>query len=133
MIDPGALYGQNASSLSQERDSTNVVSGIDWLVQQNGGQFDPVLFGDYREPQDAITSGDYGYFNDAFSLYEFSPFSNNNNTSITQQPVKSIVEQAEETQNADVEPLPTESTADRVEVNCNRLWSVLSLSLSCLQ
>ncbi|KAI9790986.1 MAG: DNA-binding transcription factor yap1 [Peltula sp. TS41687] len=119
-ITGGALYGQNGS---QEKDSTKAVSGIDWLVQQNGGQFDPVLFGDYRESQDAITSGDYGFFNDAFPLYDFSPFPVNNNTATTQQqPGKSIVEQTEERQDAEVEPVPAENTLDRVEVNCNRLW-----------
>ncbi|KAI9844249.1 MAG: DNA-binding transcription factor yap1 [Thelocarpon superellum] len=53
------------------------LNGIDWLAQQNGGQFDPVLFGDYREPQDAITSGEYdSYFNEAFPLPDLSaPFS----------------------------------------------------------
>ncbi|KAI9682398.1 MAG: DNA-binding transcription factor yap1 [Caeruleum heppii] len=55
--------------------STNF-NGIDWLAQQNGGQFDPVLFGDYREPQDAITTGDFGaYFSEAFPLPDLgSPF-----------------------------------------------------------
>ncbi|EEH05660.1 conserved hypothetical protein [Histoplasma capsulatum G186AR] len=46
--------------------------GIDWLAQQNGGQFDPVLFGDYRDPQDAVLSQDFGnFFNDALPFPEF--------------------------------------------------------------
>ena len=55
------------------------INGIDWLAQQNGGQFDPVLFGDYREPQEAITSGDYDtFFNEAFPLPDLnSPFNDN--------------------------------------------------------
>ncbi len=52
--------------------SSGIVNGIDWMAQQNGGRFDPVLFGDYREPQEAITSGDYGFFSDAFPTYNFS-------------------------------------------------------------
>ena len=43
------------------------------MAQQNGGAFDPVLFGDYRDPQDNIlnnnTFGDF--FNDAFPLQDF--------------------------------------------------------------
>jgi AP-1-like factor len=52
--------------------SMSMVPSFDWLAQQNGGQFDPVLFGDYREPQDAITSGDYGFFSDALPFFDFS-------------------------------------------------------------
>ena len=48
--------------------------GFDWLANENNsGQFDPILFGQYRESQDAIVgTGDFtnGFFNDAlpFSL-----------------------------------------------------------------
>lgn len=40
---------------------------LDWLASQNNGQFDPVLFGDYRESQDAVVGdGDFsnGLFDD---------------------------------------------------------------------
>lgn len=50
--------------------------GIDWMASQNGGQFDPVLFGDYRESQDAVVGdGDFknGFFNDAYPLDFGSP------------------------------------------------------------
>lgn len=62
---------------------SNDIHGIDWLAQQNGGQFDPVLFGDYREPQEKFsTSYSYdGYFNDAFSFQDFSnPFNTGETT-----------------------------------------------------
>lgn len=49
------------------------INGIDWMAQQNGGIFDPVLFGDYRDPQDNIlnnnTFGDF--FDDAFPSQDF--------------------------------------------------------------
>jgi len=49
------------------------VNSIDWLAQQNGGQFDPVLFGDYRDPQDNILNNPFGnFFNDAFPIQDFS-------------------------------------------------------------
>lgn len=53
------------------------MNSLDWLATQNGGQFDPVLFGDYRESQDAIIGdGDFnnGFFNDAFPYDMGSPF-----------------------------------------------------------
>ena len=43
------------------------------MAQQNGGTFDPVLFGDYRDPQDNILNNSaFGdFFNDAFPLQDF--------------------------------------------------------------
>jgi len=44
------------------------VGGIDYFANQNGGQFDPVLFGEYRDSNVAIIGdGDFtgGFFNDA--------------------------------------------------------------------
>jgi AP-1-like factor len=56
----------------------NNLKDFDWFANQNGGQFDPVLFGDYREPQNAIVGdGDFtgGFFNDAMPTMDFSsPF-----------------------------------------------------------
>lgn len=50
---------------SAQDTSTYDFTNVDWLSHQNGGQFDPVLFGDYREPQEAIVGdGDFtsGFF-----------------------------------------------------------------------
>ena len=47
------------------------------MAQQNGGQFDPLLFGDYRDPQENILNNSNfgGFFNDAFLAQDFnSPF-----------------------------------------------------------
>jgi len=52
-------------------------NSVDWLATQNGGQFDPVLFGDYRDSQDAIIGGgDFtgGFFEDSFANFN-SPVS----------------------------------------------------------
>ncbi|RWA14833.1 hypothetical protein EKO27_g285 [Xylaria grammica] len=52
-------------------------TNFDWLSQQNGGQFDPQLFGDYREPQSNIlanTTFDDSFFNDAFDADFLAPF-----------------------------------------------------------
>ena len=43
------------------------------MAQQNGGAFDPVLFGDYRDPQDNVLNNNvFGdFFNDAFLSQDF--------------------------------------------------------------
>jgi len=69
---PATSTSNNISSI------TDPVKGFDWFANQNGGQFDPVLFGDYREPQSAIVGdGDFtgGFFNDAMPTVDLSsPF-----------------------------------------------------------
>lgn len=53
-------------------------SGFNFLAQQNGGNFDPVLFGTYRETQDNILSQDFGsFFNDAYPLPDLGSPSHN--------------------------------------------------------
>ncbi|RYP76497.1 hypothetical protein DL771_001731 [Monosporascus sp. 5C6A] len=50
---------------------------FDWLPSQNGGQFDPQLFGGYREPQNNIlanTTFDDSFFNDAFDIDFTTPY-----------------------------------------------------------
>lgn len=50
--------------------------GAEWLAQQNGGQFDPQLFGDYREPQQNVLANPSfdEFFNDAFDADFFTPY-----------------------------------------------------------
>lgn len=69
-------YSNNfEASSSILKSPLNDINGIDWLAQQNGGQFDPVLFGDYREPQEKFLNSYDGYFNEAFPFQDFSnPF-----------------------------------------------------------
>ncbi|RDL37195.1 PAP1-domain-containing protein [Venustampulla echinocandica] len=112
-------------------DSSNIdnpafdVNGIDWFAQQNGNQFDPQLFGDYREPQDNIISGDaFGdsFFSDAFAVPDFtSPFN------IEPSPAphkKDLVQQIDEQQNeGDEEVVPAEDTTKLL--NCNTIWDRL--------
>ncbi|KFY24946.1 hypothetical protein V493_04929 [Pseudogymnoascus sp. VKM F-4281 (FW-2241)] len=46
------------------------INSLDWLAAQNGNQFDPQLFGDYREPHDNILTGLYddSFFSEAFAM-----------------------------------------------------------------
>ncbi|MCJ1469547.1 DNA-binding transcription factor yap1 [Pseudocyphellaria aurata] len=107
---------------------TNDFHGIDWMAQQNGGQFDPILFGDYRDPQDNIlnnnTFGDF--FNDAFLPQDFSnPF--NTGDFIASPPSKRDLMKEVEIQqlgNDDIfsaRPATTVNDTNQT-IGCNKLW-----------
>ena len=101
-----------------------LVNGIDWLAQQNGGQFDPVLFGDYREPQEAITSGDYGFFGDSFPRYDFGgPLNGGYPPSQTSTKITAHHQEVAEHPPAHAKPAMTAEEQSKVEVNCDTLWS----------
>ncbi|CZR52035.1 related to AP1-like transcription factor [Phialocephala subalpina] len=101
------------------------VNGIDWFAQQNGNQFDPQLFGDYRDPQDNIMQNEAAFsdnfFTDAFALPEFaSPF---NMAPSPVPPKKDLVAQIDEKQNEDDEVVPGEDTSQML--TCNTIWDRL--------
>ncbi|KAL5350817.1 DNA-binding transcription factor yap1 [Pseudogymnoascus australis] len=69
------------STTSASNNNANAfdVNSLDWLAAQNGNQFDPQLFGDYREPHDNILTGLYddSFFSEAFAMpgdFSGSPF-----------------------------------------------------------
>jgi AP-1-like factor len=99
------------------------INGIDWFAQQNNNQFDPQLFGDYREPQENILAGDAftdSFFSDAFAMPDFtSPF----NTELSPvPPKKDLVAQIDEKQNEEEEVVPGEDRSQML--NCNTIWYV---------
>ncbi|KAI1625395.1 fungal AP-1-like factor [Exophiala viscosa] len=96
-------------------------NGINWLAQQNNNNFDPVLFGDYRETQDNILSQDFGaFFNDAYPLPDLgSPLHNYNDIVADQQPKGDLMRQVEDAKNGDVVP-DTEKP-----MSCNKIWDRL--------
>ncbi|KAI5257439.1 PAP1-domain-containing protein [Aureobasidium subglaciale] len=76
-----AISRLSANIMSESAQMTGLnnasTPNFDWLATQNGGQFDPVLFGDYRESQDAIVGdGDFnsGFFEAAFPYDLNTPF-----------------------------------------------------------
>ena len=97
------------------------INGIDWFAQQNGNQFDPQLFGDYREPQENILAGEPftdNFFSEAFALPDFnSPF---NIAASPVPPKKDLVRQIDERQNEDDEVVPAEDRSKLL--NCNTIW-----------
>ena len=103
------------------------INGIDWLAQQNGGQFDPVLFGDYRDPQDSIlnnnTFGDY--FNDAFPVQDFQDFSSAYNTAdfASPAPKQDLMQQVDkQKEGSPLEFVPSDEA--RKFISCDKLWLV---------
>ncbi|KAF4767701.1 hypothetical protein HAV15_009968 [Penicillium sp. str.  len=99
--------------------------GIDWLAHQNGGQFDPVLFGDWREPQDAVLSQDFGsFFNEAFPLPDLGSPSHNLSEVATDatQPKKSLLSQIDSRLEED-EVVPGEDQSQML--SCTKIWDRL--------
>lgn len=130
--------GSNSTKSPQSNDGNKVANndiffnddsslGIDWMVQQNGGQFDPVLFGDYRDPQDAVLSQEFnGFFNDAFQLPDLGNL-DNFDLSNPPAPKKDLVSQIDRTINsADDEVVPGEDRSQML--SCNKIWYAANLS-----
>ena len=96
---------------------------FDFFANQNGGQFDPALMGDYRESQNAIIGdGDFtnGFFNDAFPIADYgSPF-HFGDTPAIQKP--NPLEEIERLQDGDDEVVPGEDPTQML--NCHKIWSV---------
>jgi AP-1-like transcription factor len=122
------------SNGSAHPSGSGITPGLDpnsfnWFAQQNGGGFDPVLFGDYRESQDAVASQDFGaFFNDAFPLPELGTPEHNFNE-VASSPVKpDLIAQVEAAQDGKEEVVPAEDTSKMM--TCNKIWFVVSYVLA---
>ena len=95
--------------------------GFDFFANQNGGNFDPTLFGEYRDSQNAIVGdGDFtnGFFNDAFPLADYgSPF-HFGDTPAIQKP--NPLEEIERIQDGDDEVVPGDDPSQLL--NCHKIW-----------
>ncbi|KAI3320240.1 PAP1-domain-containing protein [Xylariaceae sp. AK1471] len=117
---PGLSNDNSAFGNLGNFDFTN----LDWLTQQNGGQFDPQLFGDYRDPQSNIlanTTFDDGFFNDAFDADFTTPF--NAPTLSSPKPAKkdicAEIDARKETEDTIV------TAANGKLLTCNNIWEHL--------
>lgn len=70
MTSPPLPASSTAAPTPAASTSSFDINSLDWLAAQNGNQFDPQLFGDYREPHDNILTGLYddSFFNEAFAI-----------------------------------------------------------------
>jgi AP-1-like factor len=95
---------------------------FDWLAQENGGQFDPQLFGDYREPQNNILSAEDSFFNDAIDADFFTPY---NIAPVGLPPRDDLMGQLGEKSGAmDTSGIKAES-AGQDDINCKEVWCVI--------
>ncbi len=131
---PWMMSGSNDASVpsSVMKSPVSETNGIDWMAQQNGGLFDPVLFGDYRDPQDNILNS--GFFNDAFLLQDDFGTAFNTGTAAMASPApkRDLMKEVETQQNggAEVEVVPRE--APKQFVGCDKLWYVQETHLPSL-
>lgn len=81
-----------------------------------------MLFGEYREPQTAVVSQDFGsFFNDAFPLPDLgSPLHNFNEVAPSPAPKVDLVSQVEATQQGQEEVVPGEDRGKLM--TCNKIW-----------
>lgn len=104
------------------------INGIDWMAQQNGGTFDPVLFGDYRDPQDNILNNSFGdFFNDAFEppIDFTSPYNTGDLTSPPQPQKRNLMDEIEVQQNGGLEAEEfVRDVNPKQFLTCDKLWLV---------
>ena len=110
---------------TQSHDSSVDLNGFDWLANQNGGAFDPILFADYREPQDNVMNNDFNFFNDAFpALNDYSSHTPQNQPLEPRLPKKKDLMQEIEEQSAGKEPEVVPGDERQQFLTCNVLWLV---------
>ncbi|KAK9584481.1 DNA-binding transcription factor yap1 [Aspergillus fumigatus] len=117
---------ESASNTPSHANSSDKALGLDFFAQQNGGQFDPVLFGDWREPQDAILSQDFGtFFDDAFPLPDLGSPSHNFSEATKQPaaPKKDLIAEIDSKLDEDEEVVPGEDKSQML--TCNKIWDRL--------
>ena len=125
---PPILSISNDSSVpsSVMKSPVSEPNGIDWMAQQNGGLFDPVLFGDYRDPQDNILN--HEFFNDAFLLQDDFGTAFNTGKATVASPAskRDLMKEVELQQNGRPEEEIVPGEAPKQFVDCDKLWYVLS-------
>lgn len=93
---------------------------FDWLARQNNGQFDPQLFGDYREPQDSVLANPTfdDFFNDAIDADFFTPYNVAPSPAISK---KNIIDEIDAKKDA----CDDEIAPKKQNMNCNQIWEKL--------
>ncbi|OAL61840.1 bZIP transcription factor AP-1/Yap1 [Trichophyton rubrum] len=115
--------GNGSATASSNALSDQSIPSFDWLAQQNGGHFDPVLFGDYRDPQDAVLSQDFsGFFDDAFPLPDLGAFDAATPGSTAKTPGKTDAPVTTVDIDDDEEVVPGEDRSQML--SCTKIWSV---------
>lgn len=96
------------------------MADFNWLPQTNF-EFDPQLFGDYREPQNNVLSSgafDDSFFNDAFDVDFITPYNVPVTTNAGNTKKPGLIEQIDAAKNTD------ELDSNGNLLTCNKIWSV---------
>jgi len=99
------------------------MNDFNWLSANNSFQFEPQLFGDYREPQDNILGNggfDDSFFNDAFDVDFTTPYNMAPSPMLHK---KDLISQIDEAKNNDE---PIQVGTDGQLLTCNKIWYELS-------
>jgi len=125
VADGYVCHGNSEVYPATVKSATNPINTIDYFVNQNGGQFDPTLFGEYRDTQTAIVGeGDFtgGFFNDAFLNIDYgSPFQFSDTPTVQK---ANPIEEIERIQDGEEEVVPGEDVNSML--NCHKIWDKLS-------
>lgn len=102
------------------------VNDLSWLGAQNDFQFDPQLFGGYREPQENVlaTGGfDDSFFNDAFATDFTTPYNMPTPSPLAQK--KDLIAQIDAAKESDADFVTAPPAYEGVSLTCNKIWEKL--------
>lgn len=132
-VDTMTTIGEEHSGMGTNQ-NVNLFGGMntnsfDWLAQQNGGNFDPQLFGDYREPQENILSTntfDDTFFNEAFDNDFFFPYNVAPSPNMAKKtPHANLIDQIDAAKN-NVDDFTPVVPDGKPQVNCNQVFASLA-------
>ncbi|CAI6313124.1 unnamed protein product [Periconia digitata] len=125
IADGYVCHGNSEGTLPTPATDFSTLNSFDFFANQNGGGFDPTLFGEYRESQAAIVGdGEFtnGFFNDAFPMADFgSPFHFGDTPAV---PKSNPLEEIERLQEGEDEVVPGEDVSQML--NCHKIWDKLA-------
>ncbi len=105
---------------SVNKSPSSDVNGIDWLARQNGGLFDPELFGDYRDTQNDLLNSDF--FSEAFLNQDFNTPFNMPEDLTPVEPKKDLMQQVEDQKEAEHDEIVPAGPGEYL--TCDKLWLV---------
>ncbi|CAZ82105.1 unnamed protein product [Tuber melanosporum] len=121
----------SATTTTNTNNNTSSNTSLGWLTQQNGGNFDPVLFSDYRDPVNDINSGiNMSFFDDAFAIPHTFNTDLGSPLNLAQTPKKlDLLAEIDQINDADLdedeeEVVPADDPKQML--SCNKIWDRIS-------
>lgn len=106
---------------------------FDWLANQNGGQFDPQLFGDYREPQDNVLANTNfdDFFSDALDADFFTPYNVPSTAATAAAAAAAVPHKRDLIGEIDAKQNSLDDDVPGVGANCPEIWYGALSARSC--